>query len=75
MSAGGQDGSRREEEQAELAERYAATAVELLRQAMQRGYNDVANLQQNQDLDPLRPRADFRSLLSELEANTNPENR
>src|SRR5262249_13631701 len=47
-----QDESRTAPERAELSERYAATAVELLRKAAQRGYKDVMHLKQNQDLDP-----------------------
>jgi tetratricopeptide (TPR) repeat protein len=45
---------------------YARRAMDLLRQAVQAGYQDVAHLQQDPDLDPLRPRADFQKLLTEL---------
>ncbi len=49
-------------------EQYAARAVDLLRQAVAEGYKDVAHLRKDPDLDALRQRADFKKLLSELEA-------
>jgi tetratricopeptide (TPR) repeat protein len=54
--------------QAERAERYAARAVELLRQAVQKGYRDLAHLKSDKDLDTLRQRDDFRKLSVELGA-------
>jgi serine/threonine-protein kinase len=50
------------------AEQHARRAVVLLRQAVQQGYNNVAHLKQDADLDGLRPRPDFQQLLAELEA-------
>jgi hypothetical protein len=41
--------------------------VGLIRQAVGGGFKDVERLRKNKDLDPLRPRADFRKLLAELE--------
>jgi tetratricopeptide (TPR) repeat protein len=49
-----------------LAGQYAARAVELLRQAIAKGYTDVEDLRKNKDLDALRQREDFRKLLTEL---------
>ena len=57
----------------ELKERYAARAVALLKQAVEKGYKDVAQLKKDADLDALRNRADFKALLNELEAMP-PEN-
>jgi eukaryotic-like serine/threonine-protein kinase len=48
------------------SEQYAARAVELLRRAIERGYQNVARLKRDPDLGVLRPRADFQKLLSEL---------
>jgi non-specific serine/threonine protein kinase/serine/threonine-protein kinase len=48
---------------------YARRAMDLLRQAVQAGYQDVAHLQQDTDLDPLRPRDDFQELLTKLNQN------
>jgi serine/threonine-protein kinase len=53
---------------AKLSDRYAARAVELLRQAVARGYKDVEHLKKDPDLDPLRGREDFKQLLAELQA-------
>jgi tetratricopeptide (TPR) repeat protein len=50
------------------AEQYARRAVDLLRQAIQKGYKDVARLKKDTDLDSLRQRPDFQQLLAELEA-------
>ena len=47
-------------------EEYAARAVELLRQAVAKGYQDVAHMGKDTDLDPLRQRADFRLLVADL---------
>jgi tetratricopeptide (TPR) repeat protein len=51
-----------------LAERYARRAVALLCQAVQRGFNNIAHLKKDPDLDSLRQRPDFHQLLAELEA-------
>jgi tetratricopeptide (TPR) repeat protein len=52
---------------AKLADRYAARAVELLRQAVAKGWKDIDHLKEDTDLDPLRSRDDYRKLLKELE--------
>ena len=47
---------------------YAENAVESLRQAMARGYRDLAHLQEDQDLEGLRSREDFKQFVKDLEA-------
>jgi tetratricopeptide (TPR) repeat protein/tRNA A-37 threonylcarbamoyl transferase component Bud32 len=56
-------------------EKYAARAVELLRQAVARGYKDAAHMKKDTDLDALRPRDDFQKLLADLEAATKPKDK
>jgi serine/threonine protein kinase len=53
-------------------DRLAVRAVELLRQAVAKGYGDVAHLRQDADLDSLRARDDYRKLLAELETKPKP---
>jgi tetratricopeptide (TPR) repeat protein len=50
------------------AEQYARRAVALLRQAVQRGWKDLARLKKEPGFDGLRPRPDFQQLVRELEA-------
>jgi hypothetical protein len=60
-----------DQEQIHLGQEYASRAVELLRQAVDKGYRrpaDVAHMRTDTDLDVLRQREDFRKLLTELEA-------
>jgi tetratricopeptide (TPR) repeat protein len=45
---------------------YGDRAVEMLRQAVQKGFNDLNHLQTDGNLDPLRGRKDFQQLLSEM---------
>ena len=52
----------------ELAQSYAEQALAALRQAVAKGYKDVAHLKSDTDLDALRQRDDFKLLLKELEA-------
>jgi serine/threonine protein kinase/tetratricopeptide (TPR) repeat protein len=47
-------------------EEYAVRAVELLRRALQAGYNNVEQMQKDADLDPLRGRDDFKKLMEFL---------
>jgi serine/threonine protein kinase len=54
------------------AERYAARAVELLREVHQKGYEAMADIKKDKNLDPLRSRADFQKLLAEVEAKRGP---
>ncbi len=51
----------------ELREHYAGRAVETLRQAVARGFQNVVAIQTETDFIPLRQRADFKKLLQELE--------
>jgi serine/threonine protein kinase/tetratricopeptide (TPR) repeat protein len=53
---------------AKLQDQYAARAVELLRQAIAKGYKDAAHVKQDKDLDALRSRQDFTKLFAELGA-------
>jgi serine/threonine-protein kinase len=55
-------------EDAKLSNQYAARAMELLREAVKKGYKDIAHIKQDKDLDPLRSRDDFKKLLAQLEA-------
>jgi tetratricopeptide (TPR) repeat protein len=48
-------------------ERYAAAAVDLLREAIRAGYRDKRTLRKNPDLEPLRQREDFQTLVRDLE--------
>jgi eukaryotic-like serine/threonine-protein kinase len=50
-----------------LREQYAARAVALLRQAVAKGYKDIAHLKKDEDLKALRSREDYQKLLQELE--------
>jgi tetratricopeptide (TPR) repeat protein len=52
---------------AKLQDQYGARSVELLRQAVAKGYKDVAHMKLDRDLDALREREDFKKLLAELE--------
>jgi hypothetical protein len=52
------------------AEFYADQAMAMLRQAVAKGYKATANMKKGKDLDPLRERADFKKLLTDLEAKT-----
>jgi Fe-S oxidoreductase len=50
----------------EAAEKYALRAIEHLRKAIAAGYREVVNLETEPELDALRSREDFKSLLGEL---------
>lgn len=49
-----------------LADRYAARAVALLRQAVKAGYKDNENVRKDADLETLRRREDFQTLQKEI---------
>jgi eukaryotic-like serine/threonine-protein kinase len=53
-----------------VATKYAAEAVTLLRRAMTNGFNDTAYLNNNEDFQSLRARADFEAILTELKEKT-----
>src|SRR5262249_5740576 len=54
-------------ERARLADGYVRQAVELLRRAVQLGWKDRQHMFLDGDLDPLRPRQEFRDLMAELD--------
>lgn len=62
-----QDGQLSDDRRRELSQDYAARAVATLRQAVQGGYRNIANLKKDKDLAPLRSRDDFKKLLLDLE--------
>jgi serine/threonine protein kinase/tetratricopeptide (TPR) repeat protein len=49
------------------AQLYADRAIASLGQAVRHGFKDVAQLKKNKDLEPLRSRADFKSLCAKLQ--------
>src|SRR5262249_28144254 len=61
------DGKLDEDKRKQLAASYAGRALAMLRQAVARGYKNVARLKKSPDLQPLRERVEFRKLLAELE--------
>jgi hypothetical protein len=69
-AAAGRDGKRPEPERRQLAERYAGGAVALLRRLQSQGYfknpSNLADLEKDKDLGPLRQRPDFQKLLGEI---------
>jgi eukaryotic-like serine/threonine-protein kinase len=60
------DAKLSEQRRKDLARSYADEAMEYLRQAVTKGYRDVADLRSDTDLNPLRSREDFQKLLAEL---------
>jgi hypothetical protein len=66
VSLADKDAKLSEPERKELARHYADRAVALLRQAVAKGYKDVAKVEKEQDLDALRSRDDFKKLLADL---------
>jgi serine/threonine protein kinase/tetratricopeptide (TPR) repeat protein len=63
----GKDKELTEAKRTQMARTYADRAMAALRQAVRAGYKDAAHMKKDTDLDPLRNRADFRKLLSDLE--------
>src|SRR5262249_44214322 len=55
------------ERRRELAQSYAARAVELLRQSVAKGYKNREQLVKHPALEPLRARPDFQALLAALD--------
>jgi tetratricopeptide (TPR) repeat protein len=51
----------------EAAQFYGDAAMKLLREAVSKGYRDVAPMKRDHDLNPLRQREDFQKLVAELE--------
>jgi len=50
----------------EAAKFYGDAAMKLLRDAVSKGYKDVAHMKKDTDLDPLRQREDFEKLVAQL---------
>jgi tetratricopeptide (TPR) repeat protein len=57
----------------EARDKYARRAVELLRQAVARGWKDIEHMKRDEDLKSLRDRPDFKNLLAELERQSGRE--
>jgi tetratricopeptide (TPR) repeat protein len=57
-----------DQQRKESAQFYTDAALKLLRDAVSKGYKDVAHMKKDTDLDPLRQRGDFQELVAELEA-------
>jgi tetratricopeptide (TPR) repeat protein len=53
-------------------ERYSTRAVTTLREAIAKGYKNIAHMKKDTDLDPLRGREDFKKLITELERSQQP---
>jgi tetratricopeptide (TPR) repeat protein len=56
-----------EKQRKEAARFYGDAAMKFLRDAVSKGYGDVAHLKKDTDLDPLRPREDFQKLIAQLQ--------
>ena len=56
-----------DQQRQESAQFYTDAALKLLRDAVSKGYKDVAHMKKDTDLDPLRQRDDFQKLVAELE--------
>jgi hypothetical protein len=57
-------------ERAKQARAYADRAIELLGEAIAKGFENAALMQKDTDLASLRSRPDFQQLVQELEAKT-----
>jgi hypothetical protein len=64
------DSKLSEDERRRLAQSYADRAVQLVREAVQKGYKNFKNLRTNPGYSSLQNRADFRKLVADLEAKT-----
>jgi tetratricopeptide (TPR) repeat protein len=69
----GRDDGLSDDRKKDLSESYAAQAMTLLRQAIDKGYRNVESLRRDLGLESLRPRSDFQALLDELEAKIQSE--
>jgi hypothetical protein len=68
-----QDGSLTSTQRMERIRVYADSAIEFLRQAVQKGYKNEEELRTDAGFNPLRPHEEFRNLLAELKANGRPD--
>jgi tetratricopeptide (TPR) repeat protein len=66
-AAAGKDTKLTSRERAKLQEDYGSQAVTCLRLAIDKGFRELALIKSNQELDPLRGRADFKRLVQETE--------
>ena len=67
------DAERGPAERSKQVRAYVDRALELLRQAVAKGFRNAAHMKQDKDLDRLRSHPEFQKLLTELEAKTQPE--
>jgi hypothetical protein len=67
VSVADKDRRLQEQERRVVAQKYAEEAVEALREALRRGYDNLQDLKTAEDLNPLRAREDFQKLLTEAE--------
>jgi hypothetical protein len=67
-----QDEHLPESKRRELAAAYGERALAALRQAVEKGAKEVAQMKKDPSLDPLRSREDFQKLLAESEAKSKP---
>jgi len=51
----------------DAAKFYGDGALKLLRNAARKGYQDLAHMKKDPDLDPLRQREDFQKLVAEMQ--------
>src|SRR5207249_3779480 len=54
------------------AQFYGDQAMKMLKEAIARGWKDAAHMKKDTDLDPLRQREDFKTMLAELEKAATP---
>jgi eukaryotic-like serine/threonine-protein kinase len=59
-------------ERQKRADEYASLAMDVLRQAVTKGFGNAPLMQTDHDLDSLRSRSDFKKLLAELEQKAKP---
>jgi tetratricopeptide (TPR) repeat protein len=59
----------RQQERDKQAKFYGDQAMDMFREAVARGFENAAHMKQDKDLNPLRGREDFKTLLANLEAN------
>jgi serine/threonine protein kinase len=60
------DDQTSKEERDKQVQFYGDEAMKMLSDAIAKGYKDVANMRQDTDLDSLRPREDFKRLMSQI---------
>jgi tetratricopeptide (TPR) repeat protein len=66
-AAAGNDTKLSSTERNRLKSQFADRAIDLLHQALAKGYRNLAEVKTDKDLDPLRARVDFQKLVQELE--------